>query len=101
MINVKIDNQVFKGLLVDENHLIFLMSDVLMFVEVKPVKGEKGLYEYVGKYTTLDEDVEVDDVERYLVEKRQELFEVRFVDYLRKYCSHDQDFNFAFRYKGN
>ncbi len=45
MMTVKIDDQVFNGLLVDDSHLIFLMDDVLMFVEVKPVKGEKGLYD--------------------------------------------------------
>ncbi len=67
-----------------------------MFVEVKPVEGEKGLYEYVGKYKTLDKDVEMDDLEKYLMEKRQELFEVRFIECLRSYCSHDQDYYFAF-----
>lgn len=105
MINIKIDDQVFNGLLVDDNHVIFLIDDILMFVEVRVVEGEKGLYEYSGKYTTLDEEGSDElrsfaDLKSYLEYKKQELLEINFVTYLRKYCNHDQDYNFAFRYKG-
>ncbi len=95
-ITVQLESHTVDAVLVNENHAIFIEDNTIWFVGLIPADTSNHFKRDVnGAYEMLAEDIVVIDENETLQEVKKALNEITLLEYLTKYCEHNEDYNFS------
>ncbi|WP_339145472.1 MULTISPECIES: hypothetical protein [unclassified Sutcliffiella] len=95
---IKVDDDFYLGLLVDETHALYVENTAVYFVSVK---RNKDIHEYDGNlFVIMNADVKKEDHEEYLQKTKRDIKEISFMEFLTKYYKGDTLIDFGYRYRG-
>jgi len=95
---IKVDDEFYLGLLVDDKHALYVENTTVYFVSVK---RNKDIHEYDGKlFVVMNADVQKEDQEAYLQKTKCDIAEISFLEFLTKHYKGDTLIDFGYRYRG-
>lgn len=96
---IKVDDEFYLGLLVDNNHALYVENTTVYFVSVK---RNKDIHEYDGNlFVVMNAEVKKKDQEEYLQKTKRDIKEISFLEFLTHHYKGDTIIDFGYRYRGD